>query len=131
MNERYIIRGKSIQLCDFVYGNYFYSEKENRHYIIGESSDYGWQKLEIDPTTVGQCIGLRDKNGVLIFEGDIISNGYFSNYLQEIITSNHLVKWGIDGCGIALPIIAKNNDIFEIIGNIHDNPEHLKEDGSV
>lgn len=79
----------------------------------------------VDPETVGECAGLPDKNGKLIFEGDIVKIvgdliGILSDEPQKTV-----VKWQIEDCGFNLPSCFD----YEIIGNIHDNPELLKGEG--
>ena len=83
-----------------------------------------------DPTTVGQYTGLKDKNGKRIFEGDICRN----TRTGEIVS----VKWhGImagyvwnkrraDGFLFDFGELFRACDKYEVIGNIHDNPELLK-----
>ena len=77
--------------------------------------------VEVDPSTVGQYTGLKDKNGKRIFEGDILS-------LQT--GRPHVVRFKngafiLEDSAIPMSFAIK----FEIIGNIHDNPELLKEEG--
>jgi len=73
------------------------------------------------PETVGQYTGLTDKNGKKIFEGDIVNITY-----PETIVRNALVTY------VGASFYGDNgNDLwvfddyisFEVIGNIHDNPE--------
>ena len=77
------------------------------------------------PETVGQYTGLTDKNGKKIFEGDICKHR--SEYSGKFIISAVTYT---DGCFLAM---ADNNsgfnlsDNLEVISNIHDNPELLKE----
>lgn len=82
---------------------------------------------EVDPDTVGECTGLRDKNGKLIFEGDII-NGYTLNGVGDF--RNEVVHWSSLFSGWygreCRSLYNGLGDIYEIIGNIHDNPELLK-----
>ena len=83
-----------------------------------------------DPTTVGQYTGLKDKNGKRIFEGDICRN----TRTGEIVS----VKWHgtmagyvwnkrrADGFLFDFGELFRACDKYEVIGNIHDNPELLK-----
>ena len=73
-----------------------------------------------------QYTGLKDKNGKEIYEGDIFSIPPDKHHYCE---ERNVVKWGIDGClleehGLHL---ADYNERGEVIGNIHENPELLKE----
>jgi len=91
--------------------------------------------IYIDPNTVGQFTGLRDKNGKEIYEGDIIR--CYGSKGDEI---KHTVEYsdkeamfctkliGADMLGGSITQRWLNEFEFEVIGNIYDNPELLKED---
>lgn len=77
-----------------------------------------------------QCTGLKDKNGKLIFEGDIVKHNN-----QYIGINPLIVKYCEDYCGLFLFEQNSKNKYaiyyesieYEVIGNIYANPELLKE----
>ncbi len=108
---------------------------------------------EIIPETMGRYTGLIDKNGVKIFEGDIVkTEGLDEDYWFEVCygicggTQNVLHEVGYIGFylqpknkaakeyssfGLRNDIVywVKQKESVEVIGNIHDNPELLEEGG--
>lgn len=98
----------------------------------------GVTNIEVDYRSIGQFTGICDKNGTKIFEGDIIANDLntfvirIGKYTPEYMSR---VKYDSNICGVYayctkdktswhLPASIKT---YQIIGNIHDNPELLKE----
>ncbi|MFH1740981.1 MAG: YopX family protein [bacterium] len=91
--------------------------------------------FEVDPATVGQFTGLHDKNGKEIYEGDVVRLGY--NAIHDgVITKCVWAEWRP---GFIYEFITGENEgrytdmmdtwrTYEIIGNIHENPELLGEE---
>lgn len=103
--------------------------------IVSASSDNCTITCHVIPETVGQFTGLTDKNGVEIYEGDILEFDYLFCNEDGICT-----KKGVVSFENGTFCIDEDSDFsvyhaqwsseeyggIEIIGNIHDNPELLK-----
>lgn len=112
-----LFRGKRKDNGMWIHGDYQHFHIENDIYVyIGR---WGKEMRSVKPETVGQFTGLFDKNGKEIFEGDILKWDdieWGSEHLE-------LVEWNY-----SLFSIRKDdwNEWCEVVGNIHDNPELLK-----
>lgn len=125
MNDRYLFRGKRKDNNEWVTGDLMqWSDGTIR--ICVESGVDEKTTVTVIPETVGQCTGLKDENGKLIFEGDIVK-GLFNFGLE--IMSVCTFKDGAFGltakqCGAyhfsAFTSLWEVR--YEVIGNIHDNP---------
>lgn len=86
----------------------------------------------VDPATVGQYTGLTDKNGVKIFEGDVIRGCG-----AQAKPDNFVIRWSGPCCGFTAGdgkrVWPALNQVtisgYKVIGNIYDNPE-LTGDGT-
>ena len=82
--------------------------------------------VEIDPSTVGQYTGMKDKNGKKVFEGDIIRKTNEGRHPQ-IFTANIRTNFRVNEEVYYSPCDHFTESCeYEIIGNIHDNPELLE-----
>ena len=92
-------------------------QPEKGHYISNSvGMPWGYQ---VRPETVGQYTGLEDKNGVAIYQGDILF--WDGSVLGSVVFEHaeYLVGMGVD----ARALCASKEEQREVIGNIHENPE--------
>ena len=135
-----LFRGKQKSNGDWVRGDLSY-HRDGRVFIrcwdrLGYNPAYN--AYEVNPETVGQFTGLTDKNGKMIFEGDIVhvlGNQQVEDWkCVDYIGSIAFLDAGfcvIDGTveehGFRRYGLPRLDFDLEVIGNIHDNPELLEE----
>lgn len=126
-----IFRGKIIELCEYQ-GQWlegFYAV-ENGKPFIAIPKENGLNGFYCDPETVGQYTGLKDKNNVDAFEGDIVVCNQSGSYGISVIIYDNSAFYVMPLNGNILERTLwdywYNDWDIEVIGNIHDNPELLE-----
>ena len=144
-----LFRGQKIDNGEWVYGSYVNQYGCHEIMLDGVDSEYGFDHYHVSPETVGQYTGLKDKNGKRIFEGDILKtcNGAWE-WMHEDSYDIRVSVVGFEDGSFVLDdtyssdgynelscvheeYACSNGEyedyvIFEVIGNIYDNPELLK-----
>ena len=140
-----LFRAKRIDNGEWVEGQYAYilnSKTENgepiKHFICNGTNVFNY---EVDPETLCQYTGLKDKNGNRIWENDIVSINTYSymepeeDYFGKVVYAEGYACWCIQHPDYEKPIpLCECEGSYQtdriIEGNIFDNPELLKGDQS-
>lgn len=137
MEDRYLFKAKRLDNGEWIIGSLIQNPffKGVRSWISSEQEDKTrlksisrtqalWNSIEVDSSTICQCTGLKDKNGKLIWENDIvkINNSKVNTVIAfrdfEIICTipnekyyKHRLEYDTE---------------YEVVGNMIDNPELLE-----
>jgi len=140
MNDRHLFRGKKFGMSKTPYGDgwaighLIEAPKVGNHRSGWSIADYTANPPrilydDVDPATIGQCTGLKDKNGKLIFEGDIIKSTTDNEAPEIYRVAFENYRWELR-CPIydyqELNDFVNDYTVLEVIGNIHDSPDLLK-----
>ena len=116
----------------WLYGNLQIPSVEGVGYYMWDKIDGSLYQVEVDPETIGQFTGLYDKNGKKIYEGDIISFDYgVGEPVSEDLIEVRFVRgvfaflWNGD-LDDECPVSSPTHEWANVVGNIHDNPELIK-----
>ena len=138
MEDRYLSKAKRLDNEEWVQGYLVYDNRDKLYRIIMEiqystgtciTTD---NAQRVDSSTICQCTGLKDKNGRLIWENDIVDR---KERYPEIVKYKD-GDWTIDysyACNMEtgrnycnLGFYALERKCVEVIGNVFDNPELLE-----
>ena len=136
--RRILYRGRTLVTGDWEYGAYvrFRAVSGTVHDAIIQ--EYGKEHLmsemySIEPETLGEYTGFKDRNNKMIFEDDIARCG---NLIGVVKFGTHHDNIGFYfdfgpknaayNDGIIFWATHENENWIEVIGNIHDNPELIR-----
>lgn len=145
MQRKVKFRGKSLaDLYDYYKGEYVFKKGEwvygnlivsgKKRYIVGEVIDAEEEYItlewwvEVDPETVGQCIGLKDIENGEIYELDVLHSYGTYNLLVQIRDGHPVLVWKDNGSTYRDPLTKEDieQNGLRIVGNAMDNPELLE-----
>lgn len=132
-----LFRAKRTDNGKWAYGYYIkthdYLDNREIHLIVGiDSTSFPTNEItdtnEIDLETLGQYTGLTDKNGVKIFEGDIVLKRTYQGKKPFLVAYHDGMfhcGWG-GGSSTATHGYTLADKQIEVIGNVYDNFELLE-----
>lgn len=137
MEDRYLFKAQRLDSEEWVEGALVYDNKDELYRIITEI-DYSTgtcvtteKAPRIERFTACQCTGLKDKNGKLIWENDIMVAHLDDHYPEDKTYAK--ILWRKNGFYVIengsediSPIDKFDQDHFEVCGNIFDNKELLE-----
>lgn len=147
IQDRYLFRGKRIDNGEWVIGNriddgvtgqvfiHTVGNSVNESDKVGEEGCLQFVAFEVAPATICQCTGVKDKNGNLIWENDIVA--YWDSYSTEsgLAEADCIGKVVWDDETISFQVTNRLSaesyevlgDECSVIGNVFDNQELLEE----
>ena len=129
MYGKYLFKAKRLEDCNWKIG--YLVKNQEWAYIVKPLENREVEFETVDPNTICQCTGLKDRNGKLIWENDIVKAKYEDGFeeITEVAYSKngyspYLNEYECEGCCCYCKVTE-----VEVIGNIFDNPELLESEG--
>ena len=129
MEDRYLFKAKRIDNGEWVQGALLLHDTDEATIFNQHQADGSLQGFEVDPSTICQCTGLKDKNGNLIWENDVVKGKYYDGgkayeHMGQIKYCRQSYK--VVGINQYKGYHAELDGLYETVGNIFDNPELLE-----
>ena len=131
MEDRYLFKAKRLDNHYWILG--FLSVNKTGKYFIRPICGSALSSEEVDKNTICQCTGLKDRNGKLILENDIVA--YWDTYSTENGWAEAdcigKVVWDDETLSFQVTnrLSAESYEVLDecsVIGNIFDNPDLLE-----
>ena len=129
MKRKIKFRGKAVNDGRWLYG----VPTIDMRAILNDDQPDSPDAYEVDPDTVGQFTGLCDRNGKEIYEGDIMhrvgeSDNSDVNYFREVVFCDGFFGLHCVILKSSFPLSHYDIEKWDVLGNIFDSPEFLKEE---
>ena len=134
MEDRYLFKAKRLDNHYWILG--FLSVNKTGKYFIRPICGSALSSEEVDKNTICQCTGLKDRNGKLILENDIVAycdtysteNGWAeADCIGKVVWDDETLSFQVTN-----RLSAESYEVLDecsVIGNIFDNPELLESEG--